>query len=115
MQNVIAGVLGFFLGPVGLWYKGRWAAGFAWIFIGVPVAWVFILSSKSAESMPAILLLMAAAQSLHAMIAEPQVKRKARAIAEAIAIQQKAAVKAKDEPPSLPNRGEWYWPTSWRE
>lgn len=26
-----AGCLGFFLGPVGLWYKGHWAAGFAWI------------------------------------------------------------------------------------
>lgn len=27
----LAGCLGFMLGPVGLWYKGHWAAGFAWI------------------------------------------------------------------------------------
>jgi len=27
----LAGCLGFLLGPIGLWYKGHWAAGFAWI------------------------------------------------------------------------------------
>lgn len=26
-----AGCLGLLLGPIGLWYKGQWAAGFAWI------------------------------------------------------------------------------------
>lgn len=29
--NVTAGCLGFALGPVGLWYKGQWGAGFAWL------------------------------------------------------------------------------------
>jgi hypothetical protein len=32
-SNLLAGCLGFFLGPVGLWYKGQWAAGFAWIMM----------------------------------------------------------------------------------
>jgi hypothetical protein len=30
-SNFLAGCLGFVLGPVGLWYKGQWAAGFAWL------------------------------------------------------------------------------------
>ena len=30
-SNGTAGCLGLFFGPVGLWYKGQWAAGFAWI------------------------------------------------------------------------------------
>lgn len=34
----MAGCLGFLLGPVGLWYKGQWAAGFAWIFMTIIVA-----------------------------------------------------------------------------
>ena len=39
-----------FLGPVGLWYKGHWAAGFAWLVMAIiglsttiilgPVFWV---------------------------------------------------------------------------
>jgi len=36
-SNGIAGCLGFFLGPVGLWYKGQWAAGFAWITVTILV------------------------------------------------------------------------------
>lgn len=47
----LAALLGFFLGPVGLWYKGQWAAGFAWVFgafvlaaassgLLAPVAWI---------------------------------------------------------------------------
>ena len=31
----MAGCLGLLLGPVGLWYKGQWAAGFAWIVITI--------------------------------------------------------------------------------
>lgn len=34
-SNGLAGCLGFFLGPVGLWYKGHWAAGFAWLTMGI--------------------------------------------------------------------------------
>jgi len=30
-SNGLAFFLGIFLGPVGLWYKGNWAAGFAWL------------------------------------------------------------------------------------
>lgn len=32
-SDALAGCLGIFLGPVGLWYKGHWAAGFAWLAI----------------------------------------------------------------------------------
>lgn len=31
----VAGCLGLFFGPVGLWYKGHWAAGFAWLVIAI--------------------------------------------------------------------------------
>jgi hypothetical protein len=34
-SNALAGCLGLFLGPVGLWYKGHWAAGFAWLAMAV--------------------------------------------------------------------------------
>jgi hypothetical protein len=34
-SNGTAGCLGLLLGPVGLWYKGQWAAGFAWIVITI--------------------------------------------------------------------------------
>ena len=30
-DDVFAGFLAFFIGPVGLWYKQKWAAGFAWL------------------------------------------------------------------------------------
>ena len=30
-DNATAGCLGLLLGPVGLWYKGQWAAGFGWL------------------------------------------------------------------------------------
>ena len=31
----MAGCLGFCLGPIGLWHKGHWAAGFAWIAMAI--------------------------------------------------------------------------------
>lgn len=34
-SSLAAGCLGFFLGPVGLWYKGHWAAGFAWLVMTI--------------------------------------------------------------------------------
>jgi GYF domain 2 len=37
-SDAVAGFLGFFFGPVGLWYKGHWAAGFAWLAMIVIVA-----------------------------------------------------------------------------
>ena len=36
-SNGLAGCLGLVLGPIGLWYKGQWAAGFAWIVVAVLV------------------------------------------------------------------------------
>lgn len=33
--DAAAGCLGLLLGPVGLWYKGQWAAGFAWLAMAV--------------------------------------------------------------------------------
>jgi len=50
-SDAVAGCLGFLLGPVGLWYKGQWAAGFAWIVmaflmtiatggVAAPVFWI---------------------------------------------------------------------------
>ena len=40
-SNALAGCLGLLLGPVGLWYKGHWAAGFAWLAMAV----VFVIAS----------------------------------------------------------------------
>jgi hypothetical protein len=40
-SNFLAFLLGLFLGPVGLWYKGHWVAGFAWLVmfaIMIPVS-----------------------------------------------------------------------------
>mgnify|MGYP005862812475 CR=1 FL=1 len=34
-DDVTAGCLGLLLGPVGLWYKGHWPAGFAWLAMTV--------------------------------------------------------------------------------
>jgi hypothetical protein len=34
-SNAAAGCLGLLLGPVGLWYKGHWAAGFAWLAMAI--------------------------------------------------------------------------------
>ena len=34
-SDTAAGCLGLLLGPVGLWYKGHWAAGFAWLAMAV--------------------------------------------------------------------------------
>lgn len=34
-SDFLAGCLGLLLGPVGLWYKGHWAAGFAWLVMGI--------------------------------------------------------------------------------
>ena len=36
-SDAMAGCLGFLLGPVGLWYKGRWVEGFAWLIMALLV------------------------------------------------------------------------------
>ena len=36
-SDALAGCLGLFLGPVGLWYKGQWLAGFAWLAMAILV------------------------------------------------------------------------------
>lgn len=37
-SDALAGCLGLVLGPVGLWYKGHWAAGFGWLAMAVLAA-----------------------------------------------------------------------------
>ena len=56
-----AGCLAALLGPVGLWYKGHWAAGFAWLVLGalisaatygiaIPFVWIgMIVHAAKAE------------------------------------------------------------------
>lgn len=39
-SDVLAFFLGLFLGPVGLWYKGRWGAGIVWLIALMIVAGV---------------------------------------------------------------------------
>ena len=60
-SDTAAGCLGLFLGPVGLWYKGHWAAGFAWLAMAIvlglasggwlaPVCWIgMAIHAASAE------------------------------------------------------------------
>ena len=40
-SNGLAFALGVLFGPAGLWYKGNWAAGFAWLAIAI-AAGVFL-------------------------------------------------------------------------
>jgi hypothetical protein len=63
MNNIIAGILGLFLGPVGLWYKGKWAAGFAWLAMGFLTA----LTGVGLVLMPFFWIGMA----IHAFVAAP--------------------------------------------
>jgi hypothetical protein len=62
-SNGLAFLFGLFLGPVGLWYKRNWAAGFAWLVMGAIVsAATFLLAA------PLIWIGMA----IHAAVAEPR-------------------------------------------
>jgi hypothetical protein len=65
-SSLIAFFLGLLLGPVGLWYKGRYAAGFAWVFmcviICVPTGILGLLLA------PIFWLCMA----IHAAVAKPK-------------------------------------------
>jgi hypothetical protein len=60
-SNGMAFVLGLFFGPVGLWYKGQWAAGFAWLVMGI-----LILSATGCFAAPLLWIGMA----IHASVAE---------------------------------------------
>ena len=63
-SNGLAFVLGLLLGPVGLWYKRQWAAGFAWLVMGIivgvatmglaaPVFWIgMAIHAAVAETKP---------------------------------------------------------------
>jgi hypothetical protein len=62
-SNGLALVLGLFLGPVGLWYKGHWAAGFAWLVMGIIVGTATFLIAA-----PVFWIGMA----IHAAVAEPR-------------------------------------------
>ena len=61
-SNLLAGCLGFCLGPVGLWYKGQWAAGWAWLVMGVVLA----------TSVPLLLPFLWVGMAVHAMVAKPK-------------------------------------------
>ncbi|MBI4516721.1 MAG: hypothetical protein HY699_12990 [Deltaproteobacteria bacterium] len=54
---MLAGVLGFLLGPVGLWYKGQWAAGLVWL--GAIAAAVFLLGILALPVIPFLWIGMA--------------------------------------------------------
>jgi len=61
-SSATAGFLGLFFGPVGLWYKGHWAARFAWLvmtailaptIIAIPFCWAgMVIHAISAETRP---------------------------------------------------------------
>jgi hypothetical protein len=61
-SNALAFFLGLFLGPVGLWYKGRWALGFLWL-----VACAILIPATGLLAAPVLWLGMA----LHAASARP--------------------------------------------
>jgi hypothetical protein len=65
-SNAVAGCLGFFLGPVGLWYKGHWAAGFAWLAMIVIVA--LVTGGAGIVFAPIFWIGM----TIHAIVAEPR-------------------------------------------
>jgi len=62
-SNFTAGCLGFLLGPVGLWYKGHWAAGFAWLILGT-----VIVVSTSGLVLPILWIGM----GIHAIAVKPK-------------------------------------------
>jgi len=62
-SNLVAFILGLLLGPVGLWYKGHWPAGFAWLVMGV----LFVVVTGGLAA-PVFWLGMA----IHAAVAEPR-------------------------------------------
>jgi hypothetical protein len=64
-SDVIAFLLGTFFGPVGLWYKGRWAAGFAWL-IGAFIL-LFALGPARVFAVPVLCI----AQGIHAAVVKP--------------------------------------------
>lgn len=62
-SNALAGCLGLVLGPVGLWYKGHWAAGFAWLAMAIVVG-----AATAGWAAPIFWVGMA----IHAAAAEPK-------------------------------------------
>ena len=62
-SNGVALLLGLLLGPVGLWYKGHWVAGFAWLVMAV-----IIMIPTYGLAAPVFWIGMA----IHAAAAEPR-------------------------------------------
>lgn len=62
-SDMTAGCLGLLLGPVGLWYKRNWAAGFAWLVMAI------LLGVVSGGLLAPVLWL---GMAIHAYQAEPQ-------------------------------------------
>lgn len=52
-SDLLAGLLAVLLGPVGLWYKGRWAEGIAWLAGGLLL---FLATGAGIGSIGSILL-----------------------------------------------------------
>jgi hypothetical protein len=65
-SNAVAGCLGFFLGPVGLWYKGQWAAGFAWL------AMIVIVGLATGGLGIVLAPVFWIGMTIHAIVAEPR-------------------------------------------
>ncbi|MCA9109804.1 MAG: hypothetical protein KDA52_07645 [Planctomycetaceae bacterium] len=62
-DDALAGCLGLLLGPVGLWYKGHWAAGFAWLVMTM----IFAISSAGLLLIPCWI-----GMAIHAASAKPR-------------------------------------------
>ena len=62
-DTVVPGCIGLLLGPVGLWYKGHWAAGFAWLAVAIIVG-----VATGGMAVPFLWVGMA----IHAAMAEPR-------------------------------------------
>lgn len=62
-SDTMAGCLGLLLGPVGLWYKGHWPAGFAWLVMAL------LLGALSGGWLAPVLWI---GMAVHAALAEPQ-------------------------------------------
>ena len=68
-SDVLAGVFGLLFGPVGLWYKRRYAAGFAWL--GGTVAAAMVLGPLMQTVAPFLWI----GQAVHAVRAKPREPR----------------------------------------
>jgi hypothetical protein len=68
-SNLVAGILAFFFGPVGLWYKGCWKEGFGWVITGlVLLPFVILIPYVNLFFVLAFWSIMI----IHAVVADPK-------------------------------------------